>query len=85
MDLLISELKKRDMHLIMDLVVNHTSDQHEWFKQSRESKDNAFRDWYIWKPARYDEQGNRHPPNNWLAEFRGSVWEWDERTEEYYL
>lgn len=84
-DRLIAELKKRDMKLVMDLVVNHTSDQHLWFKESRKSKDNPYRDWYIWKPAKYDADGKRQPPNNWLAEFQGSAWEWDELTQEYYL
>lgn len=84
-DTLIAELKKRSMKLVMDLVVNHTSDQHEWFRQSRSSKDNPYRDWYIWKPAKYAANGTRQPPNNWLAEFQGSAWEWDELTQEYYL
>lgn len=84
-DTLIAELKKRSMKLVMDLVVNHTSDQHEWFKKSRSSKDNPYRDWYIWKPAKIDKDGKRQPPNNWLAEFQGSAWEWDELTQEYYL
>ncbi|RDW95191.1 alpha-glucosidase [Coleophoma crateriformis] len=84
-DKLINELKARGMKLLMDLVVNHTSDQHEWFKQSRSSKDNPYRDWYVWRPAKYDKDGNQHPPNNWAAAFQGSVWEWDELTQEYYL
>jgi hypothetical protein len=84
-DRLTKELNSRGMKLIMDLVVNHTSDQHEWFKKSRSSKDSEYRDWYIWRKARYDEHGNRQPPNNWAAAFQGSVWEWDEATQEYYL
>ncbi|CAL3969805.1 hypothetical protein PZA11_007621 [Diplocarpon coronariae] len=84
-DKLIAELGKRGMKLIMDLVVNHTSDQHEWFKQSRSSKENPYRDWYIWRPAKYDADGTRHPPNNWQAAFQGSAWQWDELTQEYYL
>ncbi|KAB8236999.1 hypothetical protein ETB97_006272 [Aspergillus alliaceus] len=82
---LIKGCHERGMKLLMDLVVNHTSDQHEWFKQSRSSKDNEYRNWYIWKPAKYDEQGNRQPPNNWVSHFQGSAWEWDEHTGEYYL
>ncbi|CRL20727.1 Glycogen debranching enzyme GlgX [Penicillium camemberti] len=82
---LIAGCHERGMKLLMDLVVNHTSDQHEWFKQSRSSKDNEYRNWYVWKPATYDEQGNRQPPNNWVSHFQGSVWEWDELTQEYYL
>ncbi|KAJ5162249.1 hypothetical protein N7492_007641 [Penicillium capsulatum] len=82
---LIQGCHQRGMKLLMDLVVNHTSDQHEWFKQSRSSKDNEYRNWYVWKPARYDEQGNRQPPNNWVSHFQGSAWQYDEHTDEYYL
>ncbi|QRW06432.1 alpha-amylase [Ceratobasidium sp. AG-Ba] len=84
-DVLKEEVHKMDMKLIMDLVVNHTSDQHKWFKESRSSKNNPKRDWYIWKPAKCDEQGNRKPPNNWAGAFGGSMWEWDEETQEYYF
>lgn len=59
------------MKLVLDLVVNHTSDQHEWFKESRKSKDNPYRDWYFWKPPKYDAEGNRQPPNNWTGHFQG--------------
>jgi oligo-1,6-glucosidase len=86
-DNLISELKKRDMRLMMDLVVNHTSDQHAWFLESRSSKQSSKRDWYIWKPAKHDKDGNRQPPNNWsmiLGE-ENSAWTYDEKTDEYYL
>ncbi|KAH8880857.1 alpha-glucosidase [Thozetella sp. PMI_491] len=85
MDELIEGLHSRGMRLILDLVVNHTSDQHSWFQESRSSKTNPKRDWYIWRPPRYDAAGNRHPPNNWRANFGGSIWEWDENTQEYYL
>ncbi|GLI81055.1 hypothetical protein PoHVEF18_009424 [Penicillium ochrochloron] len=84
-DVLRDRLHERGMKLVMDLVMNHTSDQHEWFKQSRSSVKNKYRDWYIWKPARFDAQGNRQPPNNWQSHFQGSTWEWDECTGEYYL
>jgi len=86
-DELIKGLKQRDMKLMMDLVVNHTSDQHAWFLDSRSSKDSKCRDWYIWKPAKYDEQGNRQPPNNWsmLLGEANSAWTWDEKTQEYFL
>ncbi|KAI4639703.1 hypothetical protein J4E93_009057 [Alternaria ventricosa] len=86
-DNLIKEIKKRDMKLVMDLVVNHTSEEHAWFLDSRSSKESSKRDWYIWKPAKYDDQGNRVPPNNW-AQILGeanSAWTWDEKTQEYYL
>ncbi|RKF60639.1 Alpha-glucosidase [Erysiphe neolycopersici] len=75
----------RGMKLILDLVINHTSDEHAWFKESRSSKDNPKRDWYIWRPAKYSEDGKRMPPNNWRSFFSGSAWEWDETTQEYYL
>ncbi|KFY10356.1 hypothetical protein V491_07682 [Pseudogymnoascus sp. VKM F-3775] len=75
---------KREMRILLDLVVNHTSDQHAWFKESRSSKSNPKRDWYIWQPAKY-ECGERKPPNNWQSMFGASAWEWDESSEEYYL
>lgn len=68
---LIAGCHERDMKLLMDLVVNHTSDQHEWFQKSRSSKDNEYRNWYVWRPAKYDAKGNRHPPNNWVSHFQG--------------
>lgn len=86
-DNLISQVKKRGMKLVMDVVVNHTSEEHAWFLDSRSSKDSKKRDWYIWKPAKYDADGNRQPPNNW-AQILGeanSAWTWDEKTQEYYL
>jgi glycosidase len=84
-DLLIHEVHRRGMKIIFDLVVNHTSNEHEWFKESRKSKDNPKRDWYIWRPPKFDEHGNRQPPNNWSTFFHESAWEWDETTQEYYL
>lgn len=78
---LVAELKKRDIKLIMDLVVNHSSDEHEWFIESKKSKDNPYRDYYIWKTGK-----NGKKPNNWLAtKVGGSAWEYDEGTDEYYL
>ncbi|KAF2717531.1 glycoside hydrolase family 13 protein [Polychaeton citri CBS 116435] len=85
MDNLIEECHSRGMRIILDLVINHTSDQHAWFKSSRSSKSDPKRDWYIWRPAKYDNDGQRMPPNNWRSMFCGSAWEWDENTEEYYL
>ncbi|KZZ89453.1 Alpha amylase [Moelleriella libera RCEF 2490] len=88
-DTLRDKLHERGMKLVLDLVMNHTSDEHEWFKESRKSKDNPYRDWYIWKPPKYDAQGNRCPPNNWQSHFQekrsGTAWEYDEATDEYYL
>jgi alpha-glucosidase len=77
---LLSEIHKRDMKLILDLVVNHTSDEHPWFIESRSSKDNPKRDWYIWREGKGDKE-----PNNWESIFNGSAWEFDEKTQEYYL
>jgi oligo-1,6-glucosidase len=77
---LVSGLHNRQMKLVMDLVINHTSDEHPWFKMSRQSKDNPYRDYYIWNKGR---EGN--PPNNWGSFFGGSAWEYDDISEEYYL
>jgi alpha-glucosidase len=86
MEALIQETHARGMRIMLDLVINHTSDQHAWFKESRSSKNNPKRDWYIWRPAKYAPDGTRLPPNNWRCNFGGgSAWEWDEETQEYYL
>ncbi len=77
---LLFEVHKREIKLIMDLVVNHTSDEHPWFIQSRQSKDNPYRDYYIWRKGE-----NGVEPNNWESFFSGSAWEYDENTKEYYL
>jgi oligo-1,6-glucosidase len=82
---LIRECHERGMRIVIDLVINHTSNLHPWFKESRSSKANSYRDWYIWRPAMYDGNGKRQPPNNWRSHFSGSAWTWDETTEEYYL
>ncbi|KAJ7865035.1 glycoside hydrolase family 13 protein [Mycena olivaceomarginata] len=84
-DRLIAEVHAQGMKLMMDLVVNHTSDEHEWFIESKSSTTNPKRDWYIWRPPKYDEAGNRHPPNNWKGVFQGSAWEYSAATDEYYL
>ena len=76
---LIEKLAERNMKLLMDLVVNHTSDQHAWFQESRSSIDSPKRDWYIWRKGRRVEQANgsivQKPPNNWESHFKGSAWE----------
>ena len=79
-DALLAEAHARDLKIVMDLVVNHTSDEHPWFVESRSSRDNPKRDWYIWREAR-----NGGTPNNWGSVFSGSAWEWDAATEMYYL
>lgn len=85
MQTLIDACHARGMRIILDLVVNHTSHEHQWFKESRASKTNPKRDWYVWRPAKYDANGKRCPPNNWRSIFGGPAWEWDETTQEYYL
>ncbi|WP_303006078.1 glycoside hydrolase family 13 protein [Romboutsia ilealis] len=77
---LLSEVHKRNMKIIIDLVINHTSDEHPWFIESRSSKENPKRDWYIWREGK-----NNKEPNNWESIFKGSAWEYDENTKEYYL
>lgn len=77
---MLSEVHKRDIKVLMDLVVNHTSDEHNWFIESRKSKDNPYRDYYIWK-----DPVNGKEPNNWGGVFGGSAWEYDEKTQMYYL
>src|SRR6185436_1131747 len=81
LDELIAELHRRGMRLVMDLVVNHTSDEHQWFVESRSSRDNPKRDWYIWR----DPAPDGGVPNNWCSEFGGSAWTFDEKTGQYYL
>ena len=84
-DALLNDIHAHGMKLIMDLVVNHCSIQHPWFTESRSSKDNPKRDWFIWKPARIGESGEKLPPNNWGSRFQGPAWEYDETTGEYFL
>ncbi|GAE26127.1 trehalose-6-phosphate hydrolase [Halalkalibacter wakoensis JCM 9140] len=79
-DQLLEETHSRGMKLIMDLVVNHTSTEHEWFKQSQQSKDNPYRDFYIWKDPVDGEE-----PTNWQSKFGGNAWKYDEKTGQYYL
>ncbi|MDQ6851718.1 MAG: alpha-glucosidase [Actinomycetota bacterium] len=80
LDKLIAQLHARGMKLVIDVVVNHTSDEHPWFVESRASKDNPKRDWYWWRPAHDGRE-----PTNWIAAFQGSAWELDPTTDEYYL
>ena len=79
-DRMLAEIQHRGMRLIIDLVVNHTSDEHEWFAESRSSKDNPYRDYYIWRDG-----NDNGPPNNYPSFFGGSAWQIDERTGQYYL
>jgi oligo-1,6-glucosidase len=77
---LLAEMHRRGIRLVMDLVVNHTSDEHPWFVESRKSRGNPYRDYYVWRPGK-----DGHEPNNWLSFFGGSAWQYDEATGEYYL
>lgn len=79
-DHLIAEVHRRGLKLILDFVPNHSSDQHPWFRESRSSRTDPKRDWYIWRDARPDGS----PPNNWVSNFGGSAWQWDEATGQYY-
>src|SRR5690606_17305771 len=80
-DRLLAQAHARDLKLLLDFVPNHTSDQHPWFIESRSSRDSPKRDWYIWRDAKPDGS----PPNNWISDFGGSAWTWDETTGQYYL
>lgn len=80
-DELVRELKRRDMHLMIDIVVNHSSTEHRWFKEAKSSRDNAYRDYYIWR----DPAADGGPPNNWQSKFGGSAWQYDEGTGQYFL
>jgi alpha-glucosidase len=89
-DLLIAACHKRELMIMMDLVINHSSHLHQWFIESRSSKNNPKRDWYIWHPGKKSFLRNLFgmkpaSPNNWLAMFGGNAWEWDKKTQEFYL
>ncbi len=79
-DALLAAAHERGLRIVMDLVVNHTSDEHPWFIESRASRSSEKRDWYIWREGK-----DGRPPNNWGSAFSGSAWEWDEATRMYYL
>ncbi len=81
MDRLIDEAHKRGIRIILDFVPNHSSSQHPWFLESRASTDSPKRDWYVWR----DPKPDGSPPNNWIAAFGGPAWEWDQKTQQYYL
>jgi len=81
-DHLLHEAHKRNMHIVMDLVLNHISDQNTWFQASKSSRDNPYRDWFIWHE---NPKGKQYPPNNWQSAFGGPGWEYDETTRQYYF
>jgi alpha-glucosidase len=80
-DRLVAAVHDRGLRLLLDFVPNHSSDQHPWFIESRASRSSPKRDWYIWR----DAQADGSPPNNWISDFGGSAWEWDDATGQYYL
>jgi alpha-glucosidase len=79
-DELVAEIKRRGLKVILDFVPNHTSEEHPWFRESRAARTSAKRDWYLWRDAAADGG----PPNNWLSNFGGSAWQWDDTTGQYY-
>ena len=84
-DRLVAEAGKRHIRVIMDMVMNHTSDQHPWFLASRSSRDNPYRDWYVWRDGKgQTATGKGQPPNNWQSLFGHSAWQWDDKTRQYY-
>lgn len=87
MDKLIKSAHSKKIKILVDLVPNHSSDQHEWFRQSRQSRDGKYADWYVWRdPKGNDEQGRPIPPNNWLDIFTGeTAWEWEPARQQFYL
>jgi alpha-glucosidase len=84
-DRLLAATHARGLKLLLDFVPNHTSDQHPWFRESRAGRDSPKRDWYIWRDPVTGPDGSRQPPNNWISDFGGSAWEWDEASGQYYL
>ena len=84
-DDLLAGVKAHGMRLIVDLVANHTSDEHCWFMESRTSRDNPYRDYYIWRPGKPGPDGTTLPPNNFMSAFSGSAWTLEPATNEYYL
>jgi alpha-glucosidase len=84
-DRLVDEAAKRHIRVIMDMVMNHTSDQHKWFLESRSSRDNPYRDWYVWRDGKGETTTSQgEPPNNWQSYFGHSAWQWDPKTRQYY-
>jgi alpha-glucosidase len=84
-DHLVAEAKKRHIRILMDMVMNHTSDQHKWFPESRSSRSSPYRDWYMWHDGKGETATDKGaPPNNWQSEFGHTAWQWDEKTRQYY-
>ena len=84
-DRLVAEAKKHHIRIMMDMVMNHSSDKHKWFVESRSSKDNPYRDWYMWHDGKGQTATSQgEVPNNWQSDFGGTAWKWDEKTRQYY-
>ena len=84
-DHLVAEAKKHNIRIVMDMVMNHSSDKHPWFIESRSSRTNPKRDWYVWKDGKGETATDKgEAPNNWQSDFGHSAWEWDEKTRQYY-
>ena len=84
-DKLVAEAKKHNIRIVMDMVMNHSSDKHKWFEESRSSKNNPKRNWYVWKDGKGQTATDKgQPPNNWQSDFGHSAWEWDEKTRQWY-
>ncbi|RIM32917.1 alpha,alpha-phosphotrehalase, partial [Staphylococcus cohnii] len=80
LEMLVAEAHKRDIKVMMDIVINHTSTEHEWFKQAYADKNSPYRDYYFFRRS-----ANEEPPTNWESKFGGNAWKYDEKTDEYYL
>ena len=84
-DRLVAEAHRRGIRVVLDLVMNHTSDRHPWFEASRLSRDNPYADWYLWRdPAGFDSRGRPRRPNNWVSFFGGPAWTWEPRRGQFY-
>ena len=84
-DRMMAEAKKHHIRIVMDMVMNHSSDRHKWFEESRSSRTNPKRDWYVWKDGKGETATDKgQPPNNWQSEFGHSAWQWDEKTRQWY-
>jgi alpha-glucosidase len=83
-DHLLAEARRRNIRIILDMVLNHTSDQHPWFKGAAASRSDPRHDWYVWNDGVKDASGTLHPPNNWISLFGGSAWQWAPAVNQYY-
>ena len=84
-DAMLERAHSLGIKIVMDLVANHTSDEHWWFEESRKSRESPYRDYYVWRDGKVGPDGEKLPPNNWESTFSGSAWEYDEQTDQWYL